>query len=155
MGALNDIFAASGGNLIKANAGVDVATAKQAVTDGQAAASNALSAIQAKTGPRPTGGGQFGPLNQQRGNLVLGPLGGLATANRTAEATVEKGANLVNEQQDRTVGIQHDNPGFTAANATASQTPGGYAKPSGINVNGFRTQVTKYDDSGTQSITYR
>jgi len=154
MSNLKDIFSSSGGALTVANSQVDVATAKQAVTDGQTAAANAFSAIQAKTTQRPTGGGQFGALNQQRGSLVLGPLGGLATANREAEATVEKGANLTQRNVTRGLGIQTANPGWTAQNAADSQTPGGYVqKVAGFP--GFTSITTKVDDQGVQTQKFR
>ena len=154
MPSLRDIFSASGGALTVANSQVDVATAKQAVTDGQAAQASALSAIQAKTSQRPTGGGQFGALNQQRGNLVLGPLGGLATANRNAEAGVEKGANLTQEKVTRGLGIIANNAGWTAQDAADAQTPAGRVqKVTGFP--GFTSIVTKVDDQGVQTQTYR
>lgn len=152
---LRDIFSQSGGNLTIANSAVDVATAKQAVTDGNAAVKEGFDALRARAGPRTTGGGQFGALTPTRGTVNFGPLGGLATANRNVEAGVEKASNLVTRNVTRGEGIQANNPGWTADNAAASQTPAGYARNSGINVDGFRTSVTKYDESGTGTTTYR
>jgi len=156
MAGLGDIFTQSGGALIEANSAADLATSKQAVTDGQAAQASAFDAIKAKTsGPRVVGGGQYGVINQQRGNLVLGNIGGLANANRTAENLAEKANNQVVEQVTRGNGIMSNNPGWTRDNAAASQTAAGYARPSGINVDGFRTQISRYDESGTGTTTYR
>ncbi len=156
MSSIQDVFNASGGKLITDNSAVDVSTAKQAIADGQAAQTQAFDAIKAKSnGPRVVGGGQYGVLNQQRGNLVLGPLGGLATANRTAFAGVAKQNNLVNEQVDRGTAIMSNNPGWTRENAAAAQTPQGYAVESGLPDPNFAIAVHRYDESGTGTTTYR
>lgn len=104
------------------------------------------------------GGGQFGTIGgTPRTPLVLGEFGGLAAANRGAENTQEKNVNLVTEQQARAVGIQANNPGWTNANAAASQKPGGYARVSGLGQfdPNFAVEVTSYDDSGQGKTTYR
>lgn len=152
--ATTDVFAQAAAAYDVANSQADLSTAKQAITDGDAAQASAFQAIQNKAGPRVTGGGQFGTLNGTRNSLVLGQLGGLATANRAAFNTQAKVTNLVERNATDRVAVLHDNPGLSEANADAALTPAGYAQtfqgPSGS-----YTKVIKYDDAGNANITFR
>lgn len=144
MANINEIFSSSRAQRDIDNAGTDVATARQAVTDTQAASAQQVGAIRSRAGQRTTGGGQYGTINSgRRGNITLGgAFGGLATANRTKLNSVSKGANEVKMTASRRAAAQ-DAYGYTAAQADAALSPSGY-----IN-NNLRTTI---DDAGSLHV---
>lgn len=140
MASINEIFSSSRAQRDIANAGTDVATAKQAVSDTQAASGQQTAAIRSRGSNRTTGGGQYGTITSgRRGTITLGgAFGGLATANRNALNKTQKGANDVTMNATRRASVQ-DTYGYTADQADAALSPKGY-----IN-NGQRTTI---DDTG-------
>lgn len=152
--ATRDVFSQAAADYDVANSKADLSTAQQAITDGNSEQASAFQAIKDKSGPRVTGGGQFGSLTGSRNNLVLGQVGGLDQANRTAFNAQAKTTNLVTKQATDRVAILHDNPGLTEANADATLTPGGYAQTF-AGPSGSYTKVIKYDDAGNLNVTFR